>query len=345
VNYLSLNFDDILGKSYIRFHLEMASSIPPNPLEKQDPLATMSKQKSRGCGSKKFWIILGIVLLILAIGLGVGLGVGLTHGSSSSGSSPSPPSVPSPVPPTNTSGAIWQPAAGTTWQIVLEAPPTNLSLPVQVYDIDLFDNPSSTFDTIHASSKRVICYFSAGSYEPNRPDSGNFTASDKGKELDGWPGEYWLDTNSANVRSIMTARIALAKTKGCDGVDPDNIDAYDNSNGLDLTITDAVSYVSFLAETAHGMNLSIGLKNGGTIVNATLDIMQWEVNEQCVQYDECSTFQPFIEAGKPVFHIEYPDGAPHVSANAKTSACGNAEEKGFSTLLKDMDLDDWVEFC
>jgi len=308
-----------------------------------------SPSPSRGClhHRKRFWIILAAVLLVIAIGLGIGLGVGLTQ-NSGSGSGPASPSntpIPTPFPPSNNSGPIWKPSAGTTWQIVLQAPPTDTSLNVAVYDIDLFDNPASTFQLLHAGSKRVICYFSAGSYEPGRPDSGNFTASDKGKELDGWPGEYWLDTNSPNVRTIMTSRIQLAKEKGCDGVDPDNIDAYDNENGLSLTTSDAINYVTFLASVSHGLNMSIGLKNGGTIVNETLDLMQWEVNEQCEQYGECDTFQPFIAANKPVFHIEYPDSAPDVDASEKTTACDDPSEKGFSTVLKEMDLNDWMETC
>jgi len=93
------------------------------------------------------------------------------------------------------------------------------------------------------------------------------------------------------------------------------------------------------------MNLSIGLKNGGTIVNATLDIMQWEVNEQCEQYDECDLFRPFIDAGKPVFHIEYPDSSPDISVSEKKDVCDNASAQGFSTVLKNMDLDNFLETC
>jgi len=93
----------------------------------------------------------------------------------------------------------------------------------------------------------VICYFSAGSYEDFRPDISQFDkATDLGKPLVGWPGEWWLQANSANVRKIMTARLDLAVTKGCDGIDPDNIDAYNNDNGLDLQNTDAVDYVHLL---------------------------------------------------------------------------------------------------
>jgi hypothetical protein len=72
----------------------------------------------------------------------------------------------------------------------------------------------------------VICYFSAGSYEPGRPDSGDFKKEDMGAGLDGWPGEKWLKLSSENVRNIMKKRIDLAWKKGCDGVDPDNVDGY-----------------------------------------------------------------------------------------------------------------------
>jgi hypothetical protein len=33
----------------------------------------------------------------------------------------------------------------------------------------------------------------------------------------------------------MSSRLDMAQQKGCDGVDPDNIDAYGNENGLGLT--------------------------------------------------------------------------------------------------------------
>jgi hypothetical protein len=55
-----------------------------------------------------------------------------------------------------------------------------------------------------------------------------------------------LNTNSANVRSIMTTRIQMAKDKGCNGVDPDNVDGYNNDNGLSLTQATTVDYLTFL---------------------------------------------------------------------------------------------------
>lgn len=124
------------------------------------------------------------------------------------------------------SGTLWLPPVKASWQIILNhvldvnALSTSVTPNVDVFDIDLFDNPKETFDALKRLGKKSICYFSAGSYEPGRADSGDFVAGDKGLELEGWPGEYWLNLNSANVRSIMTKRIQLAASKGCDGIDP-----------------------------------------------------------------------------------------------------------------------------
>jgi hypothetical protein len=81
-----------------------------------------------------------------------------------------------------------------------------------------------------------------------------------------------------------------------------------------------------------------------------LPIVHFSVNEQCVEYGECETFAPFIEAGKPVFHIEYPDGAGEglksdiVGKYCKRDGEGDGAD-GFSTVLKNMELDGWVEYC
>ncbi|TKA40836.1 hypothetical protein B0A55_13548 [Friedmanniomyces simplex] len=145
--------------------------------------------------------------------------------------------------------AWWQPHPNTTWQIVLSAPlkPPYLSPPpdsttlVIALDGDLFDNAcNNNWPTIKKSGYKTLCYFSAGSYEGWRPDASSFLPADLGNPLDGWPGEKWLDTRSGNVRAIMRKRLDLAVEQGCDGADPDNIDAYDNDGGgLNLTASDA----------------------------------------------------------------------------------------------------------
>jgi hypothetical protein len=46
--------------------------------------------------------------------------------------------------------------------------------------------------------------------------------------MDDWD-EYWLDLHSetckANVKTVQAKRIKEAAAKGCDGMDPDNVDS------------------------------------------------------------------------------------------------------------------------
>jgi len=178
---------------------------------------------------KLLYILLPILVLgILALALGLGLG--LTLGRSNDDDSGNDDDTSPPLPSPNTT-LPWTPTVSSTWQIILSHPPdlssSSATTPnVSVFDIDLFDTPASTIQQLHSLGKKVLCYFSAGSYEDWRDDADQFEDADLGNDLDGWPGEKWLDLNSENVRRIMKTRIELAAEKGCDGVDPDNVDAY-----------------------------------------------------------------------------------------------------------------------
>jgi Glycoside-hydrolase family GH114 len=112
----------------------------------------------------------------------------------------------------------------------------------------------------------------------------------------------------------------------------------------------SIDYVNFLAEEAHARDMSIGLKNANQIIDSVIDNMQWSVNEQCVQYIECDEFTPITDANKPVFHIEYPKGddtnnADNVTSAQKQTTCVFEGSEKFSTVIKNIDLDNWVEFC
>jgi hypothetical protein len=124
-------------------------------------------------------------------------------------------------------GAVWMPKPGVTWQWQLTGT-LDTSIDAQMYDIDLFGTSNDTIQALHSAGRKVVCYFSAGSYEPNRPDSDALAKTGLGSTLDGWPDEKWLDIRSSGVREIMKARLDLAASKGCDGVEPDNVDGFDN---------------------------------------------------------------------------------------------------------------------
>jgi hypothetical protein len=233
------------------------------------------------------------------------------------------------------SGQIWMPKPGLTWQWQLTGT-LDMSVDAQMYDIDLFNNSAATIEALHAAGRFVVCYFSAGSYEPGRPDSEALTKSGLGSVLDGWPDEKWLDIRSTVVRDVMKGRLDLAKAHGCDGVEPDNVDGFDNRNGLGLTEQDQLDYNRFLASEAHARGLSVGLKNSLGLVASLVSSFDWALNEECLKFNECDSLVPFISAGKAVFHCEY--------AMNTNGICGKAPQ-GFSTIVKNLDLDAFRLAC
>lgn len=239
-------------------------------------------------------------------------------------------------------GARWTPAVSDTWQWQLSGS-VNTGYAVKVYDIDLFDTPPSTLARLKDQGKRVVCYFSAGSSENWRPDFSKFGAGDMGRPLDGWVGERWLDTRSANVREIMKARLQLAKDKGCDGVEPDNMDAYSNGSGFPLDAGSQLDFNRFLATEAHRLGLAIGLKNDVDQLSALAPDFDFAVNEQCHEYGECGGYAAFTRAGKPVFNAEYQSRWRNNAAE-RERLCEASRAAGLRTLVLPVALDDGFRF-
>jgi hypothetical protein len=225
-------------------------------------------------------------------------------------------------------GSWWAPAPETTWQWQLTGT-IDQTVNVQMYDIDLFDATASLISSLHSKGRVVICYFST-QYENWRPDASSFTSAVKGNGLDGWAGENYVDIRSTVVRNIMSSRLDLAVSKGCDGVEPDNVDGYEASTGFPLTSADQISFNSFIAAQAHARGLSVGLKNDIDQATALQPYFDWALNEQCNEYSECSSLNVFITAGKAVFNAEYSGSA--------SSVCPKMVTSKFSSLIKDLDL-------
>jgi len=236
-----------------------------------------------------------------------------------------------------TEGDWYRPTVLVTWQWQL-VDSVNTSYSVEIYDVDLFDTPLSTVQELQASGKKVVCYFSAGTYEDFREDKGHFLSEELGDTLNGWEDERWLDIRSSNVHTIMKFRLDLAKEKGCDGVEPDNMDGYTNNSGFNLTETDQLAYNKFIANEAHKRELSVGLKNDLDQIIKLVDYFDFSVNEQCFEFSECNTLFPFINNGKPVLNAEYLN--KYVTDESERNAlCTKSVNNQFSTLILPLDLD------
>jgi len=270
---------------------------------------------------KRFMFLLGAVLLI---------GCG---GSSEDGDALFDSKAPA-----VSAGDWYKPSVDTSWQWQLTGT-INKSYKVDMYDIDLFDSDASLIKSLHDDGRRVICYFSAGSYEEWRGDAGDFVDELLGHGLSGWAGERWLDISNEALAPIMRARLDLAVAKGCDGVEPDNMDGYSNDSGFDLSADDQLAYNKFIANEARKRGLSVGLKNDLNQIVELEPYYDFAVNEQCNQYDECDALLPFIESDKPVFNAEY-NSKYIIDGGASQALCESMSEMKLQTLVLPRRLND-----
>jgi hypothetical protein len=199
----------------------------------------------------------------------------------------------------------WIPPQHLTWYWQLQGTINN-NEPVAAYDIDGFETSAAEVATLHAQGKHVICYIDVGTYEPGRADSSSFPVSVRGSGVQGWPGEQWLDISNLSVlEPIMTARFQMCKEKGFDAVEPDNMDGFENSSGFPLTAAQQVTYDTWVAGEVHSLGMAVFQKNDGEQTAQLESHFDGALDEQCNQYSECSSFQAYLTAGKPVLNAEY----------------------------------------
>lgn len=221
-----------------------------------------------------------------------------------------------------------------SWQIQYSG---NLetSLDVERYHIDLFDNSKEVVSLLHSKGIKVYCYINVGAWENWRPDKNKFPQHIIGLPYEGWSGEWWLDIRQVDeLAPIMRARFDQCRDKGFDGMEPDNIDGYDNDTGFNITYSDQIRYNTWIAEEAHKRGLTIGLKNDAGQVIDLLPYFDWAIIEDCFVYGGCDKFTPFIINNKPVFAIEYTD-----TGIKPEQFCPQANSMNFNAILKNRNLD------
>ncbi len=227
--------------------------------------------------------------------------------------------------------ARWRPSSSApiswNWQLQGNVP---TSPGVKVFDIDGFDNSAATVAALHAHGTKVICYIDVGTSENFRSDFAKFPASVEGA-TNGWPGERWLDIRQLKVlEPIMIARMRMCAQRHFDALEPDNIDGYTNDTGFPLTAQEQFTYNTWIANTAHSLGLSVGLKNDNDQTAQLAPYFDWALDEQCNQYSECGTENVFVRAHKAVFNAEYQGG---------TGFCSSDDAEHINGALFSLDLD------
>jgi hypothetical protein len=238
--------------------------------------------------------------------------------------------------------SIWTPPSASPihfhWQLSTTFSTSDLLAGQQglvAYDIDGEGATAADVAAIHASGAKAVCYVDVGTLERGRSDYDQFPASVVGPAVAGWPGENWLLVTSANqsvILPLMKARLATwCQSKGFDAVEPDNLDGW--TNIMMVMQEDNIAYDLAIAGLAHGLSLSVGLKNTLSDADASYvpnltSRFDWALVEQCYEFSECSSYAKFTSAGKAVWDVEY-----NVSPN-----CVQADGASMNAQLRDLDL-------
>jgi len=237
--------------------------------------------------------------------------------------------------------AIWQPKPGTTWNYILTGSIYLHFENSDILDIDLFDKSEEDIQYYHEGGKKVICYFSGGIFD-ERSDKDEFYKVDGlvNKDLKKTVGNYWLDIRKEELKPILKARMELAVSKKCDGIDVDYLDGYENEklqkawSDNPLTKEDAVAFAKWLAATAHELDLAIGLRNSLFMIDEVGDDFDFAVNENCnisrKKPSKCYLYKDFLQKDKAVFVVFF-----QKSVNGNTEICEAIEGYNFSVILKE----------
>jgi hypothetical protein len=203
------------------------------------------------------------------------------------------------------------------------------SFDVDLYDIDLHTNSPSDFAALHAAGRLVGCYFSAGTLETWRGDADDLPAAVIGNGHQQYPSERWLDVGSTEVRELMRSRIELARTKGCDAIQPANLAVFSANSGLSVTRAENEEFAHFLATTAHGLGLSVAWSDEPDLFLGLPQAFDWGIAIQCIEYGRCQTWSSFRNAGKAVFIVEIGD------ERDVGRVCPAAATLGLPAIIKD----------
>lgn len=250
-------------------------------------------------------------------------------------------------------------AALPTWDWIigidkLPSPPPA----VEFLGLDGFDAPKRYVVDAGKRGIRTWCYLSVGTIENWRPDRKAFEALNEkevkagrkpfiGKRYPEWEGERWLDVRRYTVfLPLMVDRLEMCLDKGFEFVEFDNLDAYENKTGFKIRKSDTIRYAEALAAEARRLGLKPMQKNVPELAETLEPHFDALLFEDCALYEFCGDAKPFVDAGKPVFDADYPEGWEDEGKRFdKAAACRQAKKAGVSMIFKRLDLDAWVRHC
>jgi hypothetical protein len=236
----------------------------------------------------------------------------------------------------------WIPTAGETFQIQYDGK-LDLTYSAQIFDLDMFQTPASVVARLHKMGRRVVCYIDVGTWERWRRDADKFPKSVLGRKDGRWSGERWLDIRQTSIlEPIMGARYDLCKKKGFDGIDPDNIDGYQNNTGFPLTGAEQLTYDTWVAKAAHDRGLTVDQKNDNSQLKELSPLFDFGVDEQCYVQGWCHQLTAYTGRNRLVVDVEYGINHKH---RFLSKTCPSDAKYDLTPILKLLELTAWIVTC
>ncbi|MBU1432115.1 endo alpha-1,4 polygalactosaminidase [Myxococcota bacterium] len=250
------------------------------------------------------------------------------------------------------------PAGATSWEWILitEALP-NPPPAVDYLGIDGLEASAAYVEAAQAGGAQVWCYISVGTAEDWRADYADFLAVDAAEREAGregvvgeiypeWPDERWLNPRQEALLPLIEARLDHCADLGFDMVEFDNMDGYDNETGFEISEEDEITYLTALAQAARDRGLAPIHKGASGLAEALEPHFDAILLEDCLLYDFCQDAQPYVEAGKPVWDVEYPEAYADAGRALDLDAvCNRSAALSVSTLIKRLDLNTDTIVC
>ncbi len=226
----------------------------------------------------------------------------------------------------------FSPLPGTSWQAQLSGTiDTELDVELFYLDADVAGKPALT--DLLVRGRHVVCYLSAGTFEPWRNDADQFPAGVLGDELDQYPDERWLDVRDSVVRGLMQERIARLRAAGCEGVVPASLNGHEQDRKFGLTAADAVEYAVWLGQELHAQGMSAGLSVPGDLLPALAGAFDWGLAVGCLSTSGCAGYVPVRQRDRAVLLVEFGDEGD------LAEVCAGASARGFDALVKRPNFD------
>ncbi|RKN49348.1 endo alpha-1,4 polygalactosaminidase [Micromonospora endolithica] len=238
-----------------------------------------------------------------------------------------PPGAPTPWPTAYARQWQWQ------WQLTA---PVDVTVDADVFLLDAVRVTAEETTALRVRDRRLVCHVPVGTYADTDPDAGRFPPAVRGSAVRGTGGTdrpaRWLDVRRWDLLApVLADRFRLCRGKGFGAVALVDADGYAQRTGFPLNFDDQLLFNRRVATLARSLDLSPGLVDDVGQVAALAPDFDFAVSRDCVRLRRCAKLLPFVDAGKPVFHVEF-TGDPAVF-------CVTTLGYGFASIRKSPELD------